>query len=276
MTACNEMVMEPDNMGTIALSLSSSVEVDVATKADDDYSDYIITVTGTKEDGSTFEPMELRYEDIEEKISVPFGEYVLSAQSCTELEAEEADGGYGCVRYVGKSGVIKVESDEPVAARIACTMANAKASITFDGSFLEDFSDVRAELKIGDRKLPISKEQADAEKPVYFNVDDEGSSLVYVVYGTIAKGTANEKQLTYTNASSPILLYPAKWAKITIRSNHNGIIGPGIGADDSMKDDPQTEVIDPEEGTEVLDGDLTLPSILVDTAMDDATIVIEL
>ena len=68
-------------------------------------------------------------------------------------------------------------------------------------------------------------------------------------------------------------LYPAKWAKITIKSNHNGLIGPGVLVDGNMGSESFTEFIDPEEGNVVVDGTAATPSIQVDTQIDDATIV---
>ena len=58
-----------------------------------------------------------------------------------------------------------------------------------------------------------------------------------------------------------------------IRSNHNGQIGPDIWVDESMGENSFTETLDPSAGDEILSGDLNLPSVIVNTVIDDAVIV---
>ena len=98
----------------------------------------------------------------------------------------------------------------------------------------------------------------------YFNVETTGTTISYTIYGDIAGRT-----LEY---SSSVVLSPAKCAIITIKSNHNGLIGPGVDVDDSMKGDDHTIVINP-DGIETPDsGNVNAPSITIDTKMDDAVV----
>ena len=107
----------------------------------------------------------------------------------------------------------------------------------------------------------------------YFFVSVLLALLYYVVFAVFIS-TEQERELTYTNASSPMLLQPAKWAKIVIKSNHNGTIGgPDISVDDTMGENSSTEIIDPESGTEIIEGNMNLPKIYVDTTISDAIVI---
>ncbi len=268
-TSCNKELMESQKMGSISLSLSSDVEVVTQTKADAvDCSDFLVDIYGTTFLGNEYESETYVYENMPESIAVPFGSYHVSAQNCIE---EEAEAGFGQVRYYGVSEQVDVFSYAKETVIIQCRMANGKASIIFDRSFQDDFADVSAELSVGARTVPLTAEES-ATSDVYFNVPAGGADLVYKVYGTVGKGTEQERRLSYTNAASPMKLSPAKWTKITIKSNHNGIIGPDITVDGNMGNDTTTEVIDPEQGSDIADGTVAV-SILVDTQMDDATVV---
>ncbi len=269
--SCNKALMEPQKMGSISLSLSSDVEVVARTKADAvDCSDFLVDIYGTTLLGQDYASEQCAYKALPDPFPLPFGRYYVSAQSCLESQAVE---GFGCVRYHGVSQQVGILSYDQASVAVECKMANGKATLVFDDSFLDDFSDVRAELTVGDRKVSLSSAQANALTEVYFNVPSEGAGLVYRVYGTIAAGTEQERELSYTNESSPLKLSPAKWAKITIKSNHNGIIGPGVTVDGEMGNDSSTEVIDPEQGSDVVDGTVPTISILVDERVDDATVV---
>lgn len=273
LTACNEMVTEPGQMGSISLSLSSDVEVEAPTKAGSvDCSNFKVSVTGKRQTGEDYLE-EYIYSQMKANEVIPYGSYVIAAQSCTEEDAVE---GLGCVRYYGKTSEIKIESQAAVPVTVKCKMVNAKATLTLDQSFLDDFADITASLKIGERvvQVPLTQENPSGGQEIYFNVPETGGSLIYTVTAKICKGTAQERTLTYSNASSPLTLLPAKWAKVVIKSNHNGIIGgPDISFDDELGENSSIVVIDPDSGTEFIEGDMNLPKIYVDTSIADATVI---
>lgn len=269
-SACNKAVMEPQKMGTISLALSSDQEVVVSTKADAvDCSDFLVDIYGTTFLGQAYATEQYVYKSMPDEIVIPYGYYTVSAQNCLE---ETAAAGFGCARYYGSSDQVDVLSQEVETVTVRCTMANGKVTLTFDDSFLEDFSDVTVDVA-ATRTVTMTSSQANAPSDLYFNVPETGAQLIYTIHGTVAKDTESERQLTYTNVSSPMTLLPAKWAKITIKSNHNGLIGPGVIVDGDMGSDSFSEVIDPEDGDTVADGTVSLPSILVDTQIDDATVM---
>lgn len=257
-------------MGSIALSLSSDREVVVDTKAGAvDCSGFLVDIYGETFLGQAYASEQYVYSQMPDKVDIPYGYYFVKAQSCLEQTAAQ---GLGCVRYEGVSGRTDVLSQTPQQVTVTCQMVNAKVTMTFDESFLEDFSDVTVDIK-ATRTVNLTTAQVLASSDVYFNLPAEGTELIYTIYGTVAKGTDSEKRLSYTNAASPTKLYPAKWAKITIRSNHNGLIGPGINVDGEMGGESYTEQIDPNEENEAQDGTMPSPSIYVDTQIDDATVV---
>ncbi len=274
LTACNEMVMEPGKMGSISLSLSSDVEVVAPTKAGSvDTDNFTVNIQGEQVTGEQYTRNYI-YSQMQNAVSVPFGSYDISAESCTVAKAVE---GLGCVRYYGIAEDVEIDSSEPEAVTLNCRMVNAKASLTLDQSFLDDFDDISASLKIREREVqvPLAQNPAGGQE-IYFNVPETGGALVYTVRATVCKGTDQERELTYTNANSsqPMILLPAKWAKILIKSNHNGSIGgPDISVDDEMGENSSTEFIDPEGGTEIVEGNMNLPNITVNTTLADATVI---
>ncbi len=268
-TSCNADLMESSEMGSISLSLYSDVEVVADTKADaQDYSDFLVDIYGETYLGDDYPVRQYVYGSIPEAIEIPFGYYHISAQSCTEIQAED---GYGRVRYFGESAQVDVLSDKIVSVTVACKMANGKVTMTFDESFQEDFTDITVDFTVASRTVSLTEEDANLPTEVYFNTTEEGADLVYRISGTVAKGTDQEKTLHYSNSASPTKLFPGKWAKFTIKSNHNGIIGPGIEIDDNMEKEVISEIIDPEEGLD--NGEMPAVTIQVDTQMDDATVV---
>lgn len=266
-SACNKVMMDPQRVGSISLALSSDTEVEVSTKADAvDCSNFLVDIYGTTYIGQDYASEQYRYSQMPEQIVIPYGTYNVSAQSCT---SEAAQTGLGQVWYYGVSDQVEVMSQTPSVVTVNCQMVNGKFTMTVDESFLEDFTEVEIEISAG-RSVKITDVQANVPTDVYFNTPAEGVQLVYTVSGKLR---STGVQLKYSNATSPITLLPAKWAKVTIRSNHNGLIGPEISVDGEMGDDSFTEVVDPFGGVEMTDGSLNLPTICVDTAIDDATVI---
>lgn len=273
LTACNEMVLEPGNMGFMALSLSSDFEIEAPVKSAGSVNldEFQVEVKGQKATGEDYLQAYV-YGQMQSSEAVPFGTYTVSAQSCTEEKAAE---GLGCVRYQGCSEEFEVASQTAVPVTVRCAMVNAKASLTLDQSFLDDFTGISVKLKVEDREVdvPVDAEHPSCGQEVYFNVPEEGASLTYTVTAVVLKGTPQERSVTYTN-TKPITLLPAKWAKIIVRSNRNGQIGgPDVSYDDSLGDDSFTETIDPGSGTETIEGIMNLPKIYVNTTLADATVV---
>ncbi len=271
-TSCNEELMVSQKMGSISLSLSSDREVVVETKAGIDCSDFLVDIYGETFLGDSYASEQFMFSEITAPVEIPFGSYFVNAQSCLESTAETANEGLGTVRYWGVSRQFDVLSYETKEISVSCKMVNGKVTLTLDESYLADFKDPYAELTIGDRTVKLTGAQANGESPVYFNVPEEGADLIYKVYGTVGQGTTQQKLQMYSNASSPLKLQPAKWAKITIKSNHNGLLGPDIIVDGTLYDSSFTEILNPDGGIEVQYSNLPV-TLKVDATIDDATVV---
>lgn len=252
LASCSKENGFADKYGSIAVQISSEVEISVQTRTTG-FEDYKVYFIGTKTDQGSFY-QELDYAAICGGYSLPYGLYTIEAENCTAVQAEE---GLGCARFYGKTDGVKVMSPEMLTVAVDCRMVNAKAQITFDQDILNEFDaeSVSAQMKVGERTISVSSDNHDV---AYFNVDENGSVFTYVVYGEI-DGVA----LTYTGE---LMLRPAKFARITIRSNHNGILGPGVTVQE------ETEIgvvelpgkIDINSGQEITGGTITLPIIYVE------------
>ncbi len=269
LASCNEALIEPLKNGAISLSLSSDKEVMAATKASTvDCGTFNVNIYGETFLGSSYS-QEYIYSEMTGPVVIPFGYYKVSAESCSETAAEE---GFGTVRYYGVSNQVDVLSDVPASVSLTCKMVNGKVTLTLDESFLEDFKDSYAEITVGDRTVTLAEAQANIDNPVYFNVPAEGAALTYKVYGTVGQGTSQQKLLMYTNSSNPLRLEPAKWAKITIKSNHNGQIGPDIFVDGTLYDTSFVEILNPDGGIDIQYSNMPV-TLKIDTTIENATVV---
>lgn len=265
--SCTQKMPMPDSYGALALTVSSDVKVEVQTKAESLYDDYNIYITGTRTGNDPY-TRTLVYGEAEWPLTLPYGLYRIEAESCTEQQAQISNDGYGCVRYRGIAQDVQVmtPTTAPTPVSVACTMANAKVSISFDEGFLEDFEDVRVEMAIAERTVAVTSSEAVSVK-TYFNVDQNtGSVMTYTVYGSI-----DDVSLQYT---SEILLRPAKHAHLTFKSNHNGVLGPQISVDKEIGTNEIEGAVVPGTGSEIVGGDIEKPVIYVDYVIKEAKEVI--
>ena len=255
---CNKEVIRSDKSGLITLSLSSEQEV-VLTKGSMGCSNFNVYITGTTFLSESYSKSYI-CSQMAGGVSIPYGTYAIASDNCT---LEEAAKGLGQARYWGETTGISISSQEPVEVTVNCAMVNGKIQVVFDESFTKDFTNPSIKLSQADRNVTMTLEQT-LKSSAYFNVETTGTTISYTIYGEIAGRT-----LEY---SSSVVLSPAKCAIITIKSNHNGLIGPGVDVDDSMKGDDHTIIINP-DGIETPDsGNVNAPSITIDTKMDDAVV----
>lgn len=258
---CNKEVIRSEKSGLITLNLSSEQEV-VLTKGSMesmDCSNFNVYITGTTFLSESYYKSYI-CSQMAKGVSIPYGTYSIASDNCT---SEEAATGLGQARYWGETTGISISFQEPVPVTVKCAMVNGKIQVVFDESFTKDFTNPSIELSQEGRKVTMTLEQT-LKYSAYFNVETIGTTISYTIYGDIA-----DRRLEY---SSSVILSPAKCAIITIKSNHNGLIGPGVDVDDSMKGDDHTIVINP-DGIETPDsGNVNAPSITIDTKMDDAVV----
>lgn len=258
---CNKEVIRSEQSGLITLNLSSEQEV-VLTKGSMesmDCSNFNVYITGTTFLSESYSKS-YKCSQMAEGVSIPYGTYAIASDNCTSKEAATD---LGQARYWGETTGINISSQVPVSVTVKCAMVNGKIQVVFDESFTKDFTNPSIKLSQADRNVTMTLEQT-LKSSAYFNVETTGTTISYTIYGEIAGRT-----LEY---SSSVVLSPAKCAIITIKSNHNGLIGPGVDVDDSMKGDDHTIIINP-DGIETPDsGNVNAPSITIDTKMDDAVV----
>lgn len=258
---CNKEVIRSEKSGLITLNLSSEQEV-VLTKGSMesmDCSNFNVYITGTTFLSESYSKSYI-CSQMTKGVSIPYGTYAIASDNCTSKEAATD---LGQARYWGETTGINISSQVPVSVTVKCAMVNGKIQVVFDESFTKDFTNPSIKLSQADRNVTMTLEQT-LKSSAYFNVETTGTTISYTIYGEIAGRT-----LEY---SSSVVLSPAKCAIITIKSNHNGLIGPGVDVDDSMKGDGHTIIINP-DGIETPDsGNVNAPSITIDTKMDDAVV----
>lgn len=258
---CNKEVIRSEKSGLITLNLSSEQEV-VLTKGSMesmDCSNFNVYITGTTFLSESYSKSYI-CSQMTKGVSIPYGTYAIASDNCTSKEAATD---LGQARYWGETTGINISSQVPVSVTVKCAMVNGKIQVVFDESFTKDFTNPSIKLSQADRNVTMTLEQT-LKSSAYFNVETTGTTISYTIYGEIAGRT-----LEY---SSSVVLSPAKCAIITIKSNHNGLIGPGVDVDDSMKGDDHTIIINP-DGIETPDsGNVNAPSITIDTKMDDAVV----
>lgn len=252
-----------EQYGALVLSMSSDVEVDIQTRSAQTgaFDSYNIHISGIHTGNDPYS-ISLVFGETDWPLQLPFGLYSVTAESCTEDAAHSANDGFGCVRFMGRTEGVQVKTPSSAATDVAvvCTMANAKVSVAFDSGFLSDFQDVRAEISLDERTVAITSAQAQ-DVQAYFNVEDR-SVLTYSVYGKI-DGT----EMKYT---SSVLLRPAKHARLTFKSNHNGVLGPQVSVDKEIGTNEIDGAINPGSGSPVTGGDIEKPMIYVDYEIKDA------
>ena len=73
------------------------------------------------------------YSEMQDGVLVKVGSgYQAYAESCSETEAESANGGWGCIRYYGTSDLFSVTKDQAMRVKLPCAIANAAVSVQTD------------------------------------------------------------------------------------------------------------------------------------------------
>ena len=170
--------------------------------------------------------------------------YVITAESCTEGEAERNNNGWGQVRVAGKKE-FTVKPIEPTEVQVQCALANTSVSVNFSDFVKKNFSDYTITLHAADaenRKLTFNRDNH-SYKTAYFNVGAEGRALQYTVSLTLP----GEKPHPY---SKSLTLEPSHSYHLTVKldDESKSKITIGILVDGTLiSEEICTEVINPYE-----------------------------
>lgn len=188
LTACNTVIIEqPLQYGTISVALEDEPSLDVQTKAEpvaDDFTVRFFDSSDTlKETGEYVNGL---------SVYLPFGIYYVTAENCTESEAEV---GLGKMRLSGKSNPVNLSVDniDPV-VNLECTVANAKVTVKFDTSVKDIFDDLKVVLTGGTEGRRIEVKESPDMTETWFNP----STLGYLISGNIKQATG--KAISYSGS----------------------------------------------------------------------------
>lgn len=237
--ACNTKIDTPEVYGELSVSLSGEPVVEVVSKAaetldptDPEATNYTVSIYDSKNalryqsPYSTFEAQKL-----------VLGTYYVSAENCTDVQAEE---GNGRMRLYGRSADVTLTADALVQeAEVSCVVANAKVSVQFDESVQGRFSELQVSLTGGTKRTtPVIIEQTaiGTVTEAWFNP----SELTYTITGTFTGSGMNKP----VNISRDITLSAKDNIILLVKVNlENGQLMPSVAVDTQI--DNPTEV--PEE-----------------------------
>lgn len=109
-------------------------------------------------------------------------DYVLTAESCTEAEAESANQGWGQARLSGKES-FAVVANESKTVTVNCGVVNSSVSVKFSDYITSMFTTYSIELHAADaidRTFTFDKSNY-TFKTAYFNVGESGRKVAYTV-----------------------------------------------------------------------------------------------
>ena len=139
LSSCEGAAVEELLKGKVDLTLSSSTEIVV--KSESEFDHYSFKFSGVGEYGSSDY---YTYGDVVMPMEWYYGIYTLYAESCTKEEAEE---GYGCIRYEGESAQFSIINDYVETVSVVCNVANCRVNVKFDDSMYESFEGFKLKVR---------------------------------------------------------------------------------------------------------------------------------
>lgn len=236
--ACAQKAEEPLMYGELSVALSGEPSVEVVSKApeallptDEEASAYMVRIYDSAD--------ALKYESVYsafEAQKLPLGTYYVTAENCTEADAET---GNGKMRLYGCSSDVNLTADALFqTATVGCTVSNAKVSVQFDQSVKGRFADLNVSLDGGTARtapLVIPETETGVVTETWFNP----SELTYTISGTFTAGGMNKD----VNISKTISLKARNNVLLLVKVNlENGQLMPSLTVDtqiDDLKEIPE-------------------------------------
>lgn len=230
--ACNTVSIEqPVLYGQLGVALSEPT-VELVTKAptsllqtDTEAANYTVRVYDT----SGAEKYESSYSTFEAQ-KLPLGTYYVTAENCTEEQAEE---GKGQMRLYGRSTDITLSAAQlSQTATVNCTVANARVSVKFDESVKNRFSGLKVTLSGGtkrDKVIGINETESNVETVYWFNP----SELTYTISGIFTASGMNQT----VSIEKKISLEAKNNVQLVVKVNlENGQLMPSLTFDTQIDD----------------------------------------
>ena len=163
--------------GEIRFSVVDTTAVEITTKAslDFDVNKFKVSLSHGDDPASTW-----IYGDIAgTTITRSAGSgYLLTAESCTEAEAESANNGWGKARVYGEE-MFDIVANETKNVTVSCGLANSSVEVEFSDYITSTFNEYSITIDPDGRNLTFD-ERNHGFKTAYFNVD-ESQKLMYAV-----------------------------------------------------------------------------------------------
>ena len=241
-SACTneENLLVPKETGEIRFSVVDTTEVEITTKATFKFDVNEFNVSLSRGNESIFSNR--KYKDIAGS-SIPCSvspDYVLTAESCTEAEAESANQGWGQARATGKES-FAVAANESKTVTVSCGLANSSVSVDFSDYITSMYTSYSIELHATDatsRTFTFDKSNY-TFKTAYFNVSESKRELAYTV-------TLPSFEKPYTGT---LTLEPSKSYKLSVKvkgEGTNATVTLNVTADGTLLEEiTLTEKINP-------------------------------
>lgn len=229
-----------EKTGEIRFSVVDATEVEITTKATLKFDVNEFNVSLSRGNESIFSNR--KYKDIAgSSITCSVSpDYVLTAESCTEAEAESANQGWGQARVSGKES-FAVAANESKTVTVSCGLANSSVSVDFSDYITSMYTSYSIELHATDatsRTFTFDKSNY-TFKTAYFNVSESKRELAYTV-------TLPSFEKPYTGT---LTLEPSKSYKLSVKvkgEGTNATVTLNVTADGTLLEEiTLTEKINP-------------------------------
>ena len=205
--SCAKEADAPLKYGTLSITLAGDPSFDVTTKAP-------VKLEQSSEEAAGYTVRIYNDENVK-KYEAPYskfvpqtlrlGTYYVTAENCTEKEAEE---GNGMMRLYGRSQNVTLSATKPEdAAEISCTVSNAKVAVVYDDSVAGLFDGLTTVLSKTGRTVEVPEAASGTE--IWFNP----SEITYTISG-IFNATGNKVSL-----SAPLSLEAKDNIKLMVKVN---------------------------------------------------------
>ena len=240
--ACSneENLLLSEETGEIRFSVVDTTEVEITTKATFKFDVNEFNVSLSRGNESIFSNR--KYKDIAGSVMAcsVSPDYVLTAESCTEAEAESANQGWGQARATGKES-FAVAANESKTVTVSCGLANSSVSVDFSDYITSMYTSYSIELHATDatsRTFTFDKSNY-TFKTAYFNVSESKRELAYTV-------TLPSFEKPYTGT---LTLEPSKSYKLSVKvkgEGTNATVTLNVTADGTLLEEiTLTEKINP-------------------------------
>ncbi len=157
---------QADSIGFFELTLSSvpSTRSTSTQITPEEAANFLVTIFK----GSDIVRQTVRLADLNTSLPAGYG-YTVQAESCSEADAESANGGWGQKRYAGLSASFAIVAGKTTNVDVGCSVANSGVVLKYDASLLNYFTSIELTITSGERTLTFTEDGQTA----YFNTNAE-------------------------------------------------------------------------------------------------------